>query len=95
MQVAYAQLNSHLQAHASKGVRSLYTLHGDEALLQQEALDDIRTLARTQGYTEVCRRDNYVLGECAHELIVMVKPIGSNTVADYLAEVPRDRPDAA
>jgi DNA polymerase-3 subunit delta len=52
MQVAYAQLNSHLQAHASKGVRSLYTLHGDEALLQQEALDAIRTLARTQGYTE-------------------------------------------
>lgn len=52
MQVAHAQLNSHLQAHASKGVRSLYTLHGDEALLQQEALDAIRTLARTQGYTE-------------------------------------------
>jgi DNA polymerase-3 subunit delta len=33
-------------------LRSLYTLHGDEALLQQEALDAIRTLARTQGYTE-------------------------------------------
>jgi hypothetical protein len=26
---------------------------------------------------------------------VMVKPIGSNTVADYLAAVPRDQPDAA
>ncbi len=52
MQVAFAQLNTHLQSQASKGLRSLYTLHGDEALLQQEALDAIRTLARTQGYTE-------------------------------------------
>ena len=52
MQVAYTQLNAHLQSQASKGVRSLYVLHGDEALLQQEALDAIRTLARTQGYTE-------------------------------------------
>ncbi|HRM49664.1 MAG TPA: DNA polymerase III subunit delta, partial [Alicycliphilus sp.] len=30
----------------------LYTLHGDEALLQQEALDAIRAVARAQGYTE-------------------------------------------
>ena len=52
MQVAHAQLNTHLQSQASKGLRSLYTLHGDEALLQQEALDAIRTLARAQGYTE-------------------------------------------
>jgi DNA polymerase III subunit delta len=52
MQVAHAQLHTHLQSQASKGLRSLYTLHGDEALLQQEALDAIRTLARTQGYTE-------------------------------------------
>lgn len=52
MQVAYNQLNAHLQSQAGKGVRSLYTLHGDEALLQQEALDAIRTLARSQGYTE-------------------------------------------
>ncbi len=52
MQVALAQLHTHLQSQVSKGLRSLYTLHGDEALLQQEALDAIRTLARTQGYTE-------------------------------------------
>jgi DNA polymerase-3 subunit delta len=35
-----------------KGLRSLYTLHGDEALLVQEAADAIRTAARQQGYTE-------------------------------------------
>jgi len=26
---------------------------------------------------------------------VMVKPMGANTLADYLAAVPRDRPGAA
>jgi RimJ/RimL family protein N-acetyltransferase len=46
------------------------------------------------GYVEVRRRDNYVLGECAHSLVVMAKPVGSNTIADYLAAVPRDRPDS-
>ena len=48
MQLALAQLGAHLQ----KGLRSLYTLHGDEPLLVQEALDAIRQLARAQGYTE-------------------------------------------
>ncbi len=52
MQVAANQLSQHLQAHASKGLRSLYTLHGDEPLLQQEAMDSIRNMARSQGYTE-------------------------------------------
>jgi DNA polymerase III subunit delta len=48
MQLAPAQLASHLQ----RGLRSLYTLHGDEPLLQQEALDAIRSAARAQGFTE-------------------------------------------
>jgi len=48
MQLALAQLGAHLQ----KGLRSLYTLHGDEPLLMQEAADAIRTAARAQGYTE-------------------------------------------
>ncbi len=48
MQLALAQLGAHLQ----KGLRSLYTLHGDEPLLMQEAADAIRTSARAQGYTE-------------------------------------------
>jgi DNA polymerase-3 subunit delta len=52
MQVAASQLSQHLQAHASKGLRSLYTLYGDEPLLQQEAMDSIRNMARSQGYTE-------------------------------------------
>ena len=48
MQLSAAQLAGHLQ----KGVRPLYTLHGDEPLLVQEAADAIRAAARAQGYTE-------------------------------------------
>jgi len=48
MQLAANQLQNHLQ----KGLRSLYTLHGDEPLLIQEAADAIRATARAQGYTE-------------------------------------------
>lgn len=48
MQLALPQLGSHLQ----KGLRSLYVLQGDEALMQQEAADAIRACARAQGYTE-------------------------------------------
>ena len=47
------QLNpNQLGAHLQKGLKSLYTLHGDEPLLIQEALDAIRGVARTQGFTE-------------------------------------------
>jgi len=35
-----------------KGLKSLYTLHGDEPLLITEALDAIRATARAQGFTE-------------------------------------------
>ena len=52
MPVAHAQFANHLQAQASKGLRSLYTFHGDEPLLHQEALDALRNTARAQGYTE-------------------------------------------
>ena len=48
MQVAAHQLAAHLQ----RGLKSLYVVHGDEPLLQQEALDAIRAQARTQGFTE-------------------------------------------
>jgi len=48
MQLPAAQLGPHLQ----KGLRSLYTLHGDEPLLVQEAADAIRAAARAQGYGE-------------------------------------------
>lgn len=48
MQVAAAQLPAHLQ----RGLKSLYTIHGDEALLQQEAADAIRAAARAEGHTE-------------------------------------------
>ena len=48
MQLALPQLAAHLQ----KGLRSLYILHGDEPLMQQEAADAIRASARAQGYTE-------------------------------------------
>src|SRR6476469_1717887 len=48
MQLAPAQLAPHLQ----RGLKPLYTLHGDEPLLVQEAADAIRAAARGQGYTE-------------------------------------------
>jgi DNA polymerase III subunit delta len=48
MQLGSTQLPQHL----AKGLKSLYTLHGDEALLIQEAADAIRAEARKQGYTE-------------------------------------------
>jgi DNA polymerase-3 subunit delta len=48
MQIQPAALAAHLQ----KGLKSLYSLHGDEPLLIQEALDAIRAAARAQGFTE-------------------------------------------
>ncbi|HWS04383.1 MAG TPA: DNA polymerase III subunit delta [Burkholderiaceae bacterium] len=48
MQLNAAQLASHLD----KGLRSLYVLHGDEALLVQEAVDALRATARARGYSE-------------------------------------------
>jgi len=54
MQLGFSALGAHLP----KGLKSLYTLHGDEALLQQEAMDVIRQTARSQGFTE---RSSYVV----------------------------------
>ena len=48
MQIGANQLGQHLQ----RGLKSLYILHGDEPLLQLEALDTIRAAARAQGFTE-------------------------------------------
>jgi DNA polymerase III subunit delta len=48
MQLAAAQLAAHLQ----RGLRSLYTVYGDEPFLVQEVCDAIRAAARPQGYTE-------------------------------------------
>jgi len=48
MQVRAEQLAAHLE----KGVRTLYTVWGDEPLLAQEAADAIRAAARAAGCTE-------------------------------------------
>jgi len=48
MQVPANQLAAHLQ----RGLRALYTLHGDDPLLQQEAADAIRAAARARGHAE-------------------------------------------
>ncbi|HSV51720.1 MAG TPA: DNA polymerase III subunit delta [Burkholderiaceae bacterium] len=48
MQLGHAQLQQHLQ----RGLKPLYTLHGDEPLLVQEAVDAIRAVARAQGFSE-------------------------------------------
>ena len=41
-----------LQEHLKRGIKSLYTLHGDEPLLLQEFADTLRAHARGLGYTE-------------------------------------------
>ena len=48
MQLRADQLDAALQ----RGLRPLYTIHGDEPLLAQEAGDAIRAAARAAGYTE-------------------------------------------
>ena len=48
MNLAPAQLAEHLQ----RGLKPLYTLHGDEPLLVQEFADVLRAAARQQGFTE-------------------------------------------
>ena len=48
MNLAPNQLGEHLK----RGIKSLYTLHGDEPLLVQEFADSLRAHARGQGYTE-------------------------------------------
>ena len=48
MQVPAPQLAAQLQ----RGLKALYTLHGDDPLLQQEAADAIRAAARAQGHSE-------------------------------------------
>lgn len=42
----------HLAAALARGLRPIYTIHGDEPLLAQEAGDRIRQAARAAGYSE-------------------------------------------
>lgn len=51
MQLRLDQLGSHLHK-AAGSLKPVYTVHGDEALLAQEAADLIRQAARAAGYTE-------------------------------------------
>ncbi|HLL18016.1 MAG TPA: DNA polymerase III subunit delta [Rubrivivax sp.] len=41
-----------LEAQLARGLRPVYTIHGDEPLLAQEAADAIRAAARAAGYSE-------------------------------------------
>ena len=41
-----------LAAHLARGLKRIYTIHGDEPLLAQEAGDAIRAAARDSGHTE-------------------------------------------
>ena len=49
---------------------------------------------RRHGYAEITRRQNFVIGDVNHTLLVMVKPVAPNTLDEYLARVPRDRVSA-
>ncbi len=52
MQLRADQLSSHLTQASAKGLRPVYTVWGNEALLVQEAADAIRTAALAAGYGE-------------------------------------------
>ncbi|HRH17743.1 MAG TPA: DNA polymerase III subunit delta [Aquabacterium sp.] len=52
MQLRLDQLQAHLQKVGPQGLKPVYTLYGDEALLAQEAADALRAFARAGGYTE-------------------------------------------
>ena len=41
-----------LEAHLGRGLKPLYTIHGDEPLLAQEAADAIRAAGRAAGFSE-------------------------------------------
>ena len=56
MQLSAQQLGAHL----ARDLKSLYVLHGDDPLLQQESLDQIRATARAQGFGE--RTSHTVMG---------------------------------
>jgi ribosomal protein S18 acetylase RimI-like enzyme len=45
------------------------------------------------GYTELCRRDGLVYGRLTHTARVMAKTLGGRSLDEYLARVPRDRPE--
>ena len=46
------------------------------------------------GFVEVRRREGVAMGTKVNTVRVMVKPLAGGTLADYLARVARDRPDA-
>ena len=48
---------------------------------------------RAQGYIETRRRESFEMGRKTNLLLVMVKPLTGGALDEYLALVPRDRPD--
>ena len=46
------------------------------------------------GFVEVRRREGEVMGQLTNTLRVMVKPLSGDSFDDYLATMPRDRPQA-
>ena len=46
------------------------------------------------GYVDVRRRDGLAMGRRVNAIRVMVKPLGDASVAQYLANVARDRPES-
>ncbi len=52
MQLRAEQWRAHLAALSQKGLRPLYTLFGDEPLLQQEAADELRLAAKQADFHE-------------------------------------------
>jgi hypothetical protein len=47
------------------------------------------------GYVQVRTRDGLQMGRRTNSVRVMVKPLDGGTLDEYLALVPRDRPESA
>jgi predicted GNAT superfamily acetyltransferase len=47
------------------------------------------------GYTQVRVREGLQMGQRTNTVRVMIKPLAGSTLEEYLALVPRDRPDGA
>ena len=67
-----------LEAALARGLKPLYTIHGDEPLLAQEAADAIRAAARTAGYSETAALAK------EHEEAELFREMQSDIVAQVL-----------
>lgn len=82
-----------LLKHLKNPLRAIYVLHGDETLIQQEALIALRDAANTQGFTE---RERHDIDKNHDWSLVFANSNALSLFADKkLIEIHATKPDAA